>query len=172
MTTQPQPPLTILFAGEQATAAFVDGQSFVHVFVRALPERYLLNQFLQVMEDGSRTVELCVYTAAGEGAPPLGAFPAVPPPAGYWPVPIGWADNLTDESLAFLYEKACQLNFSRAARLAEGRLAAKQAIGPLETKVMEATMPVVSAALERLLSRFSTSMPKSPPSPATPATTA
>lgn len=161
-------PLTILFAGQTAMAKFIDG-STVSVFVRALPQRTLLGDFLNVMEFGHATVQLCTYTKAGEGVAPTGDYPDVSVPTGYWPVPSNWADNLTDDSQIDLYELAKKVNFNRAAKLAEGQIAAKKQIGPLNQKVMMQILPLVENALNGLLKKSSASAPSAPPSAATPA---
>jgi hypothetical protein len=158
-------PFIILFAGEPIMARLLDG-STLEVFVRLMPERNLLGEFLQLMEDGSKIVELCAYTKVGEGEAPAAAHPQIPPPRGYWSVPQHWADNLTDDSLAEIYELAKKLNFPRAAKLAEGRLAAKKMIAPLNARLMEQILPLVAASLETLLAKSSTSTPSAPSSPA------
>jgi hypothetical protein len=161
-------PFQILFGGQGATVRFLNGKE-ERVFVRSLPERPLLTHFLAVMEFGAPTIELCTYTKAGTGAAPSGLFPDVRSPDGYWPVPEGWADNLSDESHAELYELAKQLNFGRAERLAQGRLSAKKQMAPLSTQLSAEIQPLVLNVLESLLAKSSTSTPKSPSSPATPA---
>jgi hypothetical protein len=166
-----QNPLNVLFAGEPRTVKLIDGTE-LRVFVRSLPERPLLTHFLAVMEFGAPTIELCTYTKAGSGKPPLGLFPDVRPPDGLWPVPEGWADNLTDESHEELYELAKTLNFGRAEKLARGRLSAKKKIAPLNSQLTAEIQPLVLNVLESLLSKFSSSTPKSPSSPDTPASSA
>lgn len=148
----------------------LDG-STAEVFVRMLPERYLLDQFLTVMESGARTIDLCTYLASknpdeSEEARKASAYPEIPPPTGYSPVPAGWADNLTDESTAELYQVAKDLNFMRAANLAEGRLAAKKQLAPLNQRLLMQIFPLALKMAQGLASGSLDSTPSTPPSPA------
>lgn len=168
MKKTPLTALQILFSGQSETVTLVDGTP-IAVFVRLMPERFLLDQFLRVMESGSATVELCTYVRAKDAMRGDPLFPEIPPPAGYAAVPAGWADNLDDQSLGKLYALAKKLNFPRAETLAKGRLSAKQQIAPLNRQIMEQVMPLVLETVKRALATSSTSTPSAPSSSASPA---
>jgi hypothetical protein len=180
-------PLSILFGGELAPVRLIDGTRG-RVWVRALPECFL-HLVLQTAEHKHQLVELTSYFKAAPkkaakddpldaavrcaGAP---AFPEVGGPAGwpvgYQPVPLGWTQNVSDESLDLLYDTAKKLNFGRAAAWARDQIAAKKLVAPLHKAAMEQTVPLVMQVLEPLvakLSRLSASTPSSPSSAATPA---
>lgn len=172
-------PLAILFAGQESLATLVDG-SPVQVYIRAMPQRWLA-RVIECAEYPASLVELCCYIKAAapagtgalavvEGAAP--AYPDIPAPAGYEPVPQGWSDNLSDESVAALYELAKALNFQRAVDWAAGQIAAKKLVAPLHEMSLNQVMPVVLRVMEplmRKLDALSNSTPSAPSSAATPA---
>lgn len=164
------PPLSILFAGQAATATLLDDTT-VPVFVRAMPQRWLA-RVIECAEFKHALVELCTYTKEEPAAGSAPAYPDIPPPAGYAPVPPGWSDNLTDASVDLLYELAQGLNFSRAVAWAEGQIAAKKLVAPLHEKAIHQVLPLALRVMDPLMQRLdalSNSMPKSPSSPASPA---
>lgn len=156
------PPLTILFGGEPMTVERIDG-SKLSVFVRELPLRHL-GTFLSVVEPPALLIELCTYTAAGEGEPPEGTFPQVAPPTGYWPVPAGWADNLSDDAAERLQQRIEKLNFSRAAKWGKAQIAAKKKIAPLQQESLRQILPLVTEAVTEMLKRSPSSTSPSTPS--------
>jgi hypothetical protein len=162
MIEKSHPPLSIIFGGESATVTLLDGTRLT-VFVRELPLRHL-GTFLGVCETPAELIELCTYLTAGEGEPPAAAFPQVRPPAGYWPVPAGWADNLGDSAADLLLAKIEKLNFSRAAKWGKAQIAAKKKIAPLQQESLRQILPLVSEAVTEMLRRSPSS--NSSPTPA------
>src|SRR4051812_42472133 len=98
--------LSRLFAGSPAKAKLID-DSQVEIFVRAIPQRFLA-RVLECAEFPTALIELCTYTRservvaadekiaedgqrqAREDAQNNAAYPDIPPPTGYDPVPLGW----------------------------------------------------------------------------------
>ncbi len=164
--------LAILFGGSPAEAKFIDGTA-INVFVRALPQRYLVH-VLNCCEFKHALVELCCYikndpAAAADATPPAprAIAPEVVPPAGYGFLPDGWTDNLTDESVEALYALAQELNFQRAAKWAQGQIAAKKLVAPLHEAAMTQVMPLVEKIMKPLMAKLdtlSTSTPSAPSS--------
>jgi hypothetical protein len=170
----PPNPLSILFAGEAYAAKLVNNSS-VPVFVRALPQQFL-GDFLAVAEQQHLVVELCCYLRAPRGAAAkrrvTEATPVIPPPHGMKPVPVGWSQNLSDESFEELYAAACRLNFTRAANWGQRQIAAKKTVAPIQQAVLEQVAPLIEKMVTTLLQRCapsSTSTPSAPSSPAAPA---
>lgn len=167
-------PLAILFAGHEAAATLVNG-SKVAVFIRAMPQRWLA-RVVECAEFETALVELCTYLPEPAEPPtdridekPKVAYPDIPAPAGYAAVPLGWSDNLSDDSVDFLYEQAKQLNFQRAIDWAAGQIAAKKLVAPLHEQAMNQVMPLALKVMEplmRKLEALSSSMPSLPSSPA------
>lgn len=156
-------PLDILFAGRPARAQLLDG-SRVACFVRELPDRYL-GLVLEHCENRSALIELCTYLEGDPAAAPhYPAFPQVLPPKGYRPVPAGWADNLTDDTLAQLGALAEKLNFSRAATKGEALIAAKQRIAPLYQATINQVIPLVQSMVASAMNTASGSTPNTRPS--------
>lgn len=161
MPNKPEP-LQILFGGEATKARLLDGTE-CPVFVRELPDRYL-GLILECCEDRVRLIELCCYLPEPHRHVP--AYPQVPPPSGFHPVPHGWADNLEDESIAHLADLAEKLNFSRAAKKGEAMIAAKKKIEPLYRATLQQVVPVAQSIVAELLNSASASTPNTPSSPA------
>lgn len=153
--------LSILFAGEGATVTFVDGSTCA-VFVRTLPQR-MLGALLAVCEVRHALIELCTYLPAEKDSPdPLN-------PLGKEPVPPGWSDNLNDESAELLYDVAQRLNFQRAAKWAQGQIAAKKMIAPIQELGINQVLPLVEkliAPIAKQLADLQTSIPSAPSSSA------
>lgn len=165
-----QNPLDILFGGAAATAVLIDGTQLA-VHVRALPQRHL-HHVIASYEHRPLFIELCTYTKAGSGKPPAGIAPDVPAPTGFWPVPAGWTDNLSDGSIEDLFQKAEELNFQRAVSWARAQITAKQQIAPLVQETTAMVMPIVERVMQPLLAKleqFSNSTPSAPKSSASPA---
>lgn len=162
MKTKSHPPLAVMFSGEEITVTLRD-RTTLKVFVRELPDRYL-GLILECCEDRVRLIELCCYLPAPHRHVP--AYPQVVPPSGFHPVPLGWADNLEDESVAHLADLAEKLNFSRAAKKGEAMIAAKKKIEPLYRATLQQVVPVAQAIVAELLNSASASTPNTPSSPA------
>jgi len=149
MTNQNHP-FSVLFAGEEREVELINHFK-VRVFVRELPLKFL-GDFLGVAETQHQVVEMCVYL---EGEPiGDGAFPRIPPPVGYAPVPAGWDQNLTEASFYDLYDTACRLNFSKAATWAHRQIAAKKKVAPLYEAMMNQVLPLVTSLIEPLMKQL------------------
>ncbi|ACB76709.1 hypothetical protein [Opitutus terrae] len=165
----PKPtPLQVFFAGEPATAELFGGRR-VGVFIRELPARYHPLVFRCADRIGD-LLELCLYVRAGDpanGEKPLerkswpkleqiraqARFPDVSVPEGYWPVPAGWADNLTPASARKLFGKAGdEINFTPAAETGKQLVAAKEWKMPLLLESEEVLAPFVERLSSSLIS--------------------
>ncbi|MDP2136367.1 MAG: hypothetical protein Q8J74_00800 [Candidatus Didemnitutus sp.] len=151
--------LSIIFAGEDLTATLLD-QSSVAVRVRAMPARHLA-RVLQLADKEAELLEfVCLVPSTnGEGE-------VIP---GWTRVPPEWADNLTDESHAQLYEAAKRQNFSRAVSWAERQIAAKRITGELARQMEEVISPLIQRLMDPMMDRLIASLvllAKSPTSPA------
>jgi hypothetical protein len=161
MSTQKS--LSIIFGGEETTAALLDGSS-IKVRVRALPARYL-GEVLAVAEKQTDLIELCTsiqVPAEGDALPPV--YAGVRQPEGWVGVPIGWTENLSDESHEALYQLARQLNFTRAAAWGKRQIAAKKDSAPIIEAAHEALRPIIQGLLASTNSALTSgSQPVKPP---------
>jgi hypothetical protein len=151
--------LGILFAGEPANVKLISGDT-LQVYVRALPQRKL-GELLEVCEHKHALVELCTYlpreSTDVEITPGMtrdAILQSALVPDGKQPVPIGWADNLEDESLDLLYEIAQRLNFHRAAKWAQGQIAAKKFLAPIQQLGIQQVIPLVEQIMSPLIKRL------------------
>jgi len=143
-------PFSLLFAGEEKEVELID-HSKVRVLVRELPLKFL-GDFLGVAETQHQVIEMCTYLE-GESRGD-GAFPRIPPPVGYAPVPAGWDQNLTEASFYELYDIACRLNFSKAATWAQRQIAAKKKVAPLYEAMMNQVQPIVTSLILPLMKQL------------------
>lgn len=120
-------------------------------FVRTLPQRQL-GDLLHVCEVPHALIELCTFLALEPGDPVPSPSSLIP--AGKQPVPIGWADNLADASATELYDVAQRLNFHRAAKWAEGQIAAKKMVAPIQQMGIDQVLPLVSRLLDPIEKRL------------------
>lgn len=158
-------PLTILFSGQTSMVKLTDG-SDVEVHIRILPQRQL-GRLLAACEDQSALIELCCFTKLPPDAPKLDNAPA-----GYAPVPMGWADNLTDESFEFLHATAQKLNFQRAVKWGQAQITAKKMIAPLHASALENLNPIIDGLVEKMVARIENSSASTRSAPASPAAAA
>lgn len=162
--------LSVIFAGEDHVARFIDGgPAATTVRVRAMPARHLA-RVLQLADKEAELLDfVCFAPVSQPGEPGTNTGPSADgngiTSAAWQRVPEGWADNLTDESHAELYEAAKRLNFSRAATWAERQIAAKQFTGELALKAEEALMPMMQQIVGLL-----GSLSRPPSTPAAPST--
>ena len=147
MPTDTIPALSIIFSGEDVSVTFLDA-STAFVRVRAMPVRHLA----RVLQLADKEAELLDYVCF------------LPDGASFNPVPSGWADNLTDDSHAKLYEAAKRLNFTRAATWATRQIAAKKFTGEMAMQAEEVLLPLMRQ-LAGSIALFS-----APSAPATPST--
>ena len=140
-TTTKQPSkVSIIFAGEEffgqdeshPQIKLLDGSS-VPVRVRAMPARHL-GQVMGLATQQSELIDFVCYLPKDIEGGEI---------AGFDKVPQGWADNLTDESHALLWEAAKRLNFTRAAKWAEQQIAAKKFAMPIEMQSEEVMRPLL-----------------------------
>lgn len=167
--------LGTLFAGRTLVVQLIDAQPLT-IHVRALPQRFLV-RVLECAEFNHALIELCCYLPAKdvegqELAAPM--FPDIPAPAGMVPLPQGFCDNLSDESVQTLYAVAQELNFQRAVDWAKGQIAAKKLVAPVHEAAMAQVMPLLDKVMAPLLAKLdalSNSMRSAPSSSAAPAKT-
>lgn len=112
----PASDLSAILAGERVEVVFLDDSRRV-VFVRALPARTLLTDYLSVLDAESVMLEKVCVAIPGET------------------LPAGWIDALSDASHAALVEKAEQLNFARASAQAERQARRMAGLKAVETHI-------------------------------------
>ncbi|MDP1580650.1 MAG: hypothetical protein Q8M02_10245 [Candidatus Didemnitutus sp.] len=165
-----QNPLDILFGGTSVTVELIDGTK-QSVYVRALPQRHL-HHVISTYEHRHLFIELCTYTKLTTTKIPAEIPQEIPPPTGFCPVPVGWADNVCDGSIEDLFQKAEELNFQRAVTWARAQITAKKQISPLVQEMTSMVMPIVERVMQPLFARLeqlSISTPSAPKSSDSPA---
>lgn len=157
----------IIFSGDAAKVVLFNKRT-VRVWVRELPATYHRQVFTHAKQPADIT-ELCCYVPEGAsfiGEQPLereqwptvealryaSRFPEVIPPAGYWPVPAGWADNVRPEALLKIFALAKKLNYFAAAATGQEMVAAAEWQAPILLASQEVLGPFVERLSTSLIS--------------------
>lgn len=143
-TLPPPSRLTILHAGEDLTIRTLAGAE-IAVRVGLVPLRYI-GTFIDLYDKPSELAEYVCHVAGK-------------------PVETGWADQLSDEVIYTIHERATALNFQRAKDWASRQSSAVGALKPFYSTLMAP----VKAMLVELLSDSLKSLPTLLSTPASPA---